>query len=384
MGRKKTEDTVLRKLYAESMGKCMNPDCKADLIFDKGDIIERAHIKPYCKTEDNSYENLILLCPSCHTRFDKISDFTEETVRSWKKTRKEEIDRFFRKHFTSFDELKAEVRPYLLSNKTIFEEYFWENEERTLWDKFEGKILINNRKIKLLLLSNLELIQRRKDDDDSNYEIVRRYIAHIDEFESTRNGESKNRQILFPEEINSIFGIKPIKGRLFTSVESIEAYIKAKIETGEFEKIELGIDEPYILLRSKGDLETVFLRDLPRINQEFYSSRSFRKTKVRLDSLNFALKYIRNNGIQYRFEKPDSLRSIKVKGKTIVFVYEYCLSRINIVELALSSGTIIVNLHNWNGEGCISKEAYSVAESMGIKLLTMERFYPFIRSLRVR
>ena len=65
-------------------------------------------------------------------------------------------------------------------------------------------------------------------------------------------------------------------------------------------------------------------------------------------------------------------------------VYEYCLSRINIVELALSSGTIIVNLHNWNGEGCISREAYSVAERMGIKLLTMERFYPFIRSLRVR
>lgn len=384
MGRKNTQDTVLRKLYAESMGKCMNPDCKADLIFEKGDIIERAHIKPYCITEDNSYGNLILLCPTCHTKFDKLSDFTEETVKSWKKIRKEEIDRFFRKRFNSFDELKAEVTPYLLSNKTIFEEYFLKSEERTLWDEFEGKILTNNRKIKLLLLSNLDLIQRRKDDDDSNYEIVLKYIAHIDEFESTRKGESKNRQILFPEEINSIFGIEPMKGRLFTSVESIEAYIKAKIEACEFEKIELGIDEPYILLRSKGVSERVFLQDLPRINQEFYSNRSFRKTKVRLDSLNFALKYIKSNGIQYRFEEPDSIRKIIVNGKKIVFVYEYCLSRINIVELALSSGTIIVNLHNWNGEGCISKEAYSVAESMGIKLLTMERFYPFIRSLRVR
>lgn len=61
MGRKYTKDTVLRKLYAESMGKCMNPDCKADLIFENGDIIERAHIEPYCITEDNSYENLLLL-----------------------------------------------------------------------------------------------------------------------------------------------------------------------------------------------------------------------------------------------------------------------------------------------------------------------------------
>lgn len=233
-------------------------------------------------------------------------------------------------------------------------------------------------------MSNLDLFQRREDDDDSNYEIVLKYIAHIDEFGSTRKGESKNRKILFPEEINSIFGIEPIKGRLFTSVESIEAYIKAKIETCEFEKIELGIDEPYILLKSKGVSERVYLQDLPRINQEFYSNRSFRKTKVRLDSLNFALKYIKSNGIQYRFEEPDSIRKIIIKGEKIVFVYEYCLSRINIVELALSSGTIVVNLHNWNGEGCISKEAYSVAERMGIKLLTMERFYPFIRSLRVR
>ncbi len=29
-----------------------------------------AHIVPYAKTQNNSFENLIALCPTCHTRFD--------------------------------------------------------------------------------------------------------------------------------------------------------------------------------------------------------------------------------------------------------------------------------------------------------------------------
>jgi hypothetical protein len=32
--------------------------------------VEIAHIAPYAKTQNNSFENLIALCPTCHTRFD--------------------------------------------------------------------------------------------------------------------------------------------------------------------------------------------------------------------------------------------------------------------------------------------------------------------------
>lgn len=66
------DESAKRKLYAESMGRCMNPNCQRELFCKNGDIIEKAHIDPYCKTADNSFENLILLCPSCHTDFDKI------------------------------------------------------------------------------------------------------------------------------------------------------------------------------------------------------------------------------------------------------------------------------------------------------------------------
>lgn len=70
MVRKLIEENVKRRLYAESMGKCMNPHCLEDLFIKNGDIVEKALIDPYCDSVDNSFENLVILCPNCHTKFD--------------------------------------------------------------------------------------------------------------------------------------------------------------------------------------------------------------------------------------------------------------------------------------------------------------------------
>ena len=83
-------ETVKRKLYAESMGRCMNPNCQRELFSINGDIIERAHIDSYHSTKDNSFENLVLLCPNCHTEFDKNHAFKPEEILTWKKIRQEE------------------------------------------------------------------------------------------------------------------------------------------------------------------------------------------------------------------------------------------------------------------------------------------------------
>ena len=140
---------VERKLYAESMGKCMNPNCRKELFRINGDVIEKAHIDPYCKTADNSYENLVVLCPTCHTDFDKNSAFTPDEVKSWKAIRKQELEQFFGIKYNSFDELKEHVVPLLLENQTIYESYYL-GDNRALWDKFEPRILINNRKLKTM------------------------------------------------------------------------------------------------------------------------------------------------------------------------------------------------------------------------------------------
>ena len=102
----------------------MNPNCRCNLFAGTGDIIEKAHIDPYCKTADNSFDNLVLLCPNCHTNFDKNNAFTPQEILSWKKTRQEELKNFFEKKFTTFEELEAAVVPLLMENKTIYENYY--------------------------------------------------------------------------------------------------------------------------------------------------------------------------------------------------------------------------------------------------------------------
>lgn len=65
----------------------------------------------------------------------------------------------------------------------------------------------------------------------------------------------------------------------------------------------------------------------------------------------------------------------------MLFVYEYCLSKIALMNYSNNSRLIIVNLHNWNGNSCISKEAYELANELGIKLLDMNGFYKYIHEL---
>lgn len=83
MSRKPIEENVKRRLFAESMGRCMNPNGRKEFFESCGDIIEKAHRDPYSDTEDNSFENLVLLCPNCHTNF-----IVTEIMKSKRKGRK--------------------------------------------------------------------------------------------------------------------------------------------------------------------------------------------------------------------------------------------------------------------------------------------------------
>lgn len=214
-------EDVRKRLYAESLGRCMNPACQKKLFSGNGDIIEKAHIDPYCESANNAFENLVLLCPNCHTDFDKNHAFTAEEVLSWKKIRREEVERLFSKKFSNFDELKDAVSPLLEENKSIYENYYL-NGNKTLWNKFEAKILQNNKKLKLLLSANLGLLQHNKEEDYSNLECARQFIAHVEEFEVTRTDAEKIRAVLFPIKIDSMFGIEPVKESIIPSTESLE------------------------------------------------------------------------------------------------------------------------------------------------------------------
>lgn len=363
------------------MGRCMNPSCQRELFCKNGDIIEKAHIDPYYETANNSFENLVLLCPNCHTEFDKNHAFTSEEILEWKKIRRKELERFFGKKFETFEDLKKEVTPLLQENKTIYERYYL-NDNKSLWDKFEGKILVNNRKLKTLFLANVDLIQRHREISYSNLSYVQSFIAHVDEFEATRTEEEKNREILFPSEINSMFGITPVEDFILPSTESLEHLIERLKVQGKYETIVIGIDHPYIQMNEGGQSVRVFLDDTPRLRQLYYDYGCFMETKVRLKSLNYALKYIRSRNISFNFLSDSNLREITIQNTKLLFVYEYCLSQSKLMSLAPERNSIVVNLHNWNGESCISRQAYMLAKHMNVQLLTMEDFYGYINKIK--
>lgn len=105
-------------------------------------------------------------------------------------------------------------------------------------------------------------------------------------------------------------------------------------------------------------------------------------TKVRLKSLNYDLKYIRSRNVSFNFLSDSNLREITIQNTKLIFVYEYCLSQSELMRLAPEKNSIVVNLHNWNGESCISSQAYMLAKQMNVQLLTMGAFYGYINEIK--
>ena len=254
---------------------------------------------------------MVLLCPTCHTDFDKNHAFTPKEVLHWKAIRRDELKKYFSKRFSSFDDFKKEVVPLLLENRAYYENYYVSN-HRELWDKFEYKILANNRKLRELMLANIDLIQWHKEPQYSNQTCVFEFIAHIEEFEMTRSDKEKTRQILFPEKINSIFGIESIRGFVIPSTESLERLIKSLKEQGKFIDVHMGIARPYIQIQEDGKIISFFVDDTPQLRQQYYMHDCFVTTGVRLENLNFALKYLNSKRIKYRFIDDNNLREIYI------------------------------------------------------------------------
>ena len=318
MSRDKITVHVERALYSEAMGRCMNPECQTELFIGNGDIIERAHIIPYCETEDHSFDNLVILCPNCHTKFDKVHLFTEDQIREWKQIRRSEVEKFFSKKYATFEELSEVVVPILMENKSYFENYFI-NENKTLWDKFENQLLINNRKLKTIFESNIKLFQTHTENSYSNLYYIQKFIAHANEFEATRCDDEKIRQVLFPAEINSMFGIAPVEDYLLPSTESLEALITIFSREGMYKEIVLGVQDPYLSYVDRETTHTLFLKDTPRVRQLYSDYKCFRHTNVRLDSLNFAFSCLNSKKLKWKFSKPNNLREIDVNG--VRFLY---------------------------------------------------------------
>ncbi|NTU49964.1 MAG: HNH endonuclease [Desulfobulbaceae bacterium] len=77
MNRESVPADIKRAVLVEAGHRCAIPTCRATTT-------EIAHIIPWAKTQDHSFENLIALCPNCHTRFDQKKEIDTLAVKMYK------------------------------------------------------------------------------------------------------------------------------------------------------------------------------------------------------------------------------------------------------------------------------------------------------------
>ncbi len=90
------QDSTIKRLFGMSSNKCAIPDCKAPLIIGEVVVGEVCHIKARRKggarhdptltaAEKDAFENLVLLCSTCHKLIDSCPDeYSSEWLRSIK------------------------------------------------------------------------------------------------------------------------------------------------------------------------------------------------------------------------------------------------------------------------------------------------------------
>lgn len=213
------------RLFADSGGYCSNPACLTEIFLCLGDgaihIGEIAHVisagdngprtnAELTPEERSRYDNLILLCPTCHTVVDKAEQhYPLELLLDWKNNHKRTIAEVFgTREYRSREEVRKAIEPLLDENHFIFQKYGPLTDERfnpesempRQWlRKIRTKIIPNNRRI----LALCEVNRCYLSDNERN--LLLAFSQHLDDFEAKHlNGAEDNGQ-RFPDGFGSIF-----------------------------------------------------------------------------------------------------------------------------------------------------------------------------------
>ncbi len=223
---------VERLLLARSGGFCANPTCRGDLFPEVpgghvATIKELAHIISQSPegprgddalppSERDTYDNILLLCSSCHTLVDKskLTDtYDAELLRAWKRDQERRIREAVEvPHLESREELFRRVRGLLRENYTWWREYGPDkladghpmSEAANTWLTGARRVLIpNNWQIVRLLERNREYLS------ELELEVAERFKLHADLFASRHlAGEHDPTAPRFPAEMNEIFALR--------------------------------------------------------------------------------------------------------------------------------------------------------------------------------
>ncbi len=161
----------------------------------------------------DTFENLILLCPTCHRHVDKAPEgtYTEERLHDWKgraeERRRKETEA---PKYSSFDDLKSAVARRLLENGQVARTIGPKSEiadrdpgsnVSQLWDLRKlSTIVPNNAFIVSAIASNADLVP------DAAYKTFLEFKDHAEAFERNQYGRL-DFYPLFPVMFEKEFGI---------------------------------------------------------------------------------------------------------------------------------------------------------------------------------
>ena len=212
------------RLFAQSAGHCQRPECRQPLFLGDGNTTvhygEVAHIIAASPTGPRgnaspsiavaSYENLILLCPTCHTIIDKAPEaYPVSLVREWKRQHARRLaEAFGAVEYPDRASARHAIEPALGENRAIFDHYGPHNpyrmdpesEDAAVWQrKVRSTVLPNNRKVLLVLDAN------RRHLSTEEKKVVEAFRLHVDDLEARHLGvEGAVRGCRFPQRMNAV------------------------------------------------------------------------------------------------------------------------------------------------------------------------------------
>lgn len=367
---------IERKLWAESGGHCSNPNCRIYLFGNSNEYLgEIAHIKPHSEGGEASVDNLIILCRNCHRLHEPLHKPEEKKkLRQWKADNKKSLEMRFAVKCGNFNDLEEKIKPLLNENYQIFNNYGPDTndpEAYKLWQKFEPKLISNNRKITLLLRKNINLLPYR------NQEIVNKFEAHANEFEVTREDRDGIRQNLFPRGLLSLFGIEEEYDKLYY-VSPLQNFIGKLQKENQF--VSLSFFPPKIIYKENGMRKILNLEDGARVRQLFFIKYAYqsRRTEILFEHLQYTLKRLNQWNVPWKFENCSDLTVITINNtKRVKLLYSYVLSKAVLQETELDDVDYAANLYNWGGGGThITEDAFTYGEHIGLKKIMI--FYEFL------
>jgi hypothetical protein len=197
-------DSDTKLLWGRAAGICSNPDCRTDLtvVLTEGDsfnVGEMAHViarqpggaRGIHGGGSNTYDNLILLCPTCHRRVDKapVGIYTTEKLHQWKAQHEENVRKLGSElKFASTQALKDYVTRLLLENRNIWQQLGPHSDTANsdpgsnlylVWNYRKlDTIVPNNRKIMNAVVANQSLLSL------DEYEVFVSFKTHALAFEA--------------------------------------------------------------------------------------------------------------------------------------------------------------------------------------------------------